>query len=58
VCLFDSEEVSLRDLVRDGSSDEELIRVIRSALGMKKEKHSGMEDIDVVNNRPMIKIGG
>lgn len=28
------------------------------AVGAKKEKHAGMEDIDVVTNRPMILIGG
>lgn len=33
-------------------------QVVRAALGLKKEKHAGMEDIDVINNRPMIKIGG
>lgn len=44
--------------MRSGHSDEEILSVIRSALGMKKEKHAGMEDIDVINNRPMIKIGG
>ena len=56
--MFDNEEVSLRDLLRNGASDTRLVEVIRAALGMKKEKHSGMEDIDVVKNRPMIKIGG
>ncbi|KAI5120832.1 hypothetical protein M0805_007019 [Coniferiporia weirii] len=57
VCLFDSEEVSLRDLLRNGSSDAELMQVARAALGNKKEKHAGMEDIDVIKNRPMILIG-
>ncbi|KAL5535684.1 hypothetical protein ACEPAF_3778 [Sanghuangporus sanghuang] len=57
VCLFDSREVSLRDLMRSGAQDDDLLKVIRAALGLKKEKHDGMEDIDVVNNRPMIKIG-
>ena len=50
--------MSLRDLIRSGASDSELLQVIRLALGAKKEKHAGMEDIDVVNNRPMILIGG
>ena len=58
VCLFDANEVSLRDLMRNGASDEVLLRVIRAALKLKKEKHAGMEDIDVTYNRPMIKIGG
>lgn len=44
--------------MRSGASDEELHQVICSALGAKQEKHAGMEDIDVLNNRPMILIGG
>ena len=58
VCLFDSKEVSLRDLMRTGASDQDILDIIRMALGSKKEKHAGMEDIDVVTNRPMILIGG
>ena len=58
VCLFDSEEISLRDHMRAGFTDEQLTRIIAFALGNKKEKHAGMEDIDVIHNRPMIKIGG
>ncbi|TDL28082.1 molybdenum cofactor biosynthesis prote [Rickenella mellea] len=57
VCLFDSKEVSLRDLIRSGVSDVELLAVIRQALSGKKAKHAGMENIDVVTNRPMILIG-
>jgi len=58
VCLFDAKEISLRDEMRRGATDEELLQVIGSAVIGKKEKHAGMEDIDVVANRPMILIGG
>lgn len=58
VCLFDAKEISLRDQMRQGASDEELMHTIGHAVGAKKEKHAGMEDIDVVTNRPMILIGG
>ncbi len=58
VCLFDSKEVSLRDLMRAGASDEELLQTIRMAVDGKKEKHAGMEEIDVITNRPMFLIGG
>lgn len=44
--------------MRSGAPDVDLLRVIQMALGYKKEKHVGMDDIDVVNNRPMILIGG
>lgn len=41
-----------------GASDDELLETIGQALTGKKEKHAGMEDIDVIENRPMILIGG
>ncbi|KAG0700682.1 hypothetical protein DFH29DRAFT_611680 [Suillus ampliporus] len=58
VCLFDAKEVSLRDEMRRGASDAELLEVIGRAVQGKQEKHAGMEDIDVITNRPMILIGG
>ncbi|KAF4612303.1 hypothetical protein D9613_004252 [Agrocybe pediades] len=58
VCLFDATEMSLRDQMRMGASDDELLQTIGRAVSGKKEKHAGMEDIDVVTNRPMILIGG
>lgn len=58
VCLFDAKEISLRDAVRSGATDEELLQIIGSAVIGKKEKHAGMESIDVLTNRPMILIGG
>lgn len=58
MCLFDPKEISLRDQIRRGATDEELLQTIGFAVQGKKEKHSEMEDIDVVMNRPMILIGG
>ncbi|KAI0778709.1 molybdenum cofactor biosynthesis prote [Trametes elegans] len=58
VCLFDAKEISLRDRMRAGASDDVLLATIGRAVTGKKEKHAGMEDIDVVTNRPMILIGG
>ncbi|KAI0639936.1 molybdenum cofactor biosynthesis prote [Trametes polyzona] len=57
VCLFDAKEISLRDQMRGGASDDVLLSTIGRAVKGKKEKHAGMEDIDVVTNRPMILIG-
>lgn len=56
--MFDAKEVSLRDAIRSGASDDELMKVIGRAVFGKQEKHVAMEDIDVVTNRPMILIGG
>ncbi|KAL7285568.1 hypothetical protein ACG7TL_000672 [Trametes sanguinea] len=58
VCLFDAKEISLRDQMRAGADDSTLLATIGRAVMGKKEKHAGMEDIDVVTNRPMILIGG
>ncbi|KIO08535.1 hypothetical protein M404DRAFT_14549 [Pisolithus tinctorius Marx 270] len=57
VCLFDPKEISLRDEMRRGANDTELLEVVRSAVWGKKEKHAGMDNIDTVSNRPMILIG-
>ena len=58
VCLFDAKEVSLRDSMRLGASDTDLLQIVGRAVQGKQEKHAGMENIDVVTNRPMILIGG
>ncbi|XP_063080036.1 molybdenum cofactor biosynthesis protein 1-like isoform X3 [Engraulis encrasicolus] len=58
VCLFGNSEVSLRDQLRSGSSDEELLQVIAAAVGRKKKQHAGMFSISQMKNRPMILIGG
>jgi molybdenum cofactor biosynthesis protein A len=58
VCLFDAKEVSLRDIIRSGGTDDDLLRIIDLAVKGKHARHAGMENIDVVTNRPMILIGG
>ncbi|XP_043306930.1 molybdenum cofactor biosynthesis protein 1 isoform X3 [Cervus elaphus] len=58
VCLFGNSEVSLRDHLRAGASEEELLRVIGAAVGRKKRQHAGMFTISQMKNRPMILIGG
>ncbi|KAJ3528188.1 hypothetical protein NM688_g8028 [Phlebia brevispora] len=57
VCLFDPKEISLRDPMRLGATDSQLLQTIGRAVQGKREKHAGMEDIDTVTNRPMILIG-
>lgn len=61
VCLFGDTEVSLRDMMRKGSTDEELLEFIEAAVKRKKAKHAGLFDMYEIassKNRPMIKIGG
>ncbi|KAH0518615.1 Molybdenum cofactor biosynthesis protein 1 [Microtus ochrogaster] len=57
VCLFGNSEVSLRDHLRGGASEEELLRIIGAAVGRKKRQHAGMFNIAQMKNRPMILIG-
>nr|XP_013026507.2 molybdenum cofactor biosynthesis protein 1 isoform X3 [Anser cygnoides] len=56
VCLFGSSEVSLRDHLRSGASQEELVEIIGAAVGRKKKQHAGMFNISQMKNRPMILI--
>ncbi|XP_062252647.1 molybdenum cofactor biosynthesis protein 1 isoform X2 [Platichthys flesus] len=58
VCLFGNSEVSLRDILRSGAPDEELLQIIGAAVGRKKKQHAGMMSISQMKNRPMILIGG
>lgn len=61
VCLFGSDEMSLRDAMRSGASDEEVGETIATALAGKHFSLGGnrdMYDIAQNDNRSMIKIGG
>ncbi|KAK9700462.1 Radical SAM superfamily [Popillia japonica] len=41
VCLFGNTEISLRDAIRAGSSEDDLIALIEAAVKRKKRKHAG-----------------
>lgn len=51
-------QVSLRDAMREGASDEELRLIIRAAVRRKRAAHAGMFELAKTQNRPMITIGG
>ncbi|XP_072555519.1 molybdenum cofactor biosynthesis protein 1 isoform X2 [Paramormyrops kingsleyae] len=57
VCLFGNAEVSLRDSLRSGATDQELLEIIGAAVGRKKKHHAGMFSISQMKNRPMVLIG-
>ncbi len=42
MCLFGKAEVSLRDALRSGASEEEMIRIIATAVKGKKKQHAGV----------------
>jgi cyclic pyranopterin phosphate synthase len=58
VCLFGNTEVSLRDMLRQGKTDKELLGVIGAAVKKKKKQHAGMSELASRKNRPMVLIGG
>lgn len=61
VCLFGREEVSLRDAMRGGMTDEEIENVIEEALEGKHWMLGGSQDMHELArkpNRSMIRIGG
>ena len=58
VCLFGNNEVSLRDAIREGASDEDLLAVMSAAVDRKKRAHAGIDILHTLKNRPMVKIGG
>ena len=58
VCLFGQREVSLRDMMRTGKSDEEMEEVVRASVRRKAAQHAGMYNLVDGENRPMILIGG
>ncbi len=58
VCLFGANEVSLRDAMREGATDVELLTIISAAVDRKKAAHAGMFAIARSKNRSMVQIGG
>ena len=58
VCLFGNAEVSLMEMMRSGSSDDDISDAIQAAVTRKKASHNGMDNLAREDNRPMILIGG
>ena len=42
VCLFGNAEVSLRDALRQGMKEHELVEIIAAAVKRKKKQHAGV----------------
>jgi cyclic pyranopterin phosphate synthase len=61
VCLFGNESLSLRDCIRKGLTNEDVVNLIRESILTKKKALGGKsnaEEIASEKNRPMILIGG
>ena len=57
-CLFSDDERNLRDLMRGGGSDDDLIRIIASAVRDKQAAHAPVSELMNIENRAMIAVGG
>lgn len=57
-CLFYPAELSLRDAMRKGASDQSIKDLILQSLAAKPEAHPPAEEIAAQENRTMIEIGG
>ena len=57
-CLFSQDEVRLRDFMRDGASDDELLAEIQRCVSAKKAGHGIDDDGFTPPDRPMYSIGG
>ncbi|KAL8622867.1 hypothetical protein ACOMHN_026988 [Nucella lapillus] len=56
VCLHGNSEVSLRDSLRSGVCQVDLLEVVGAAVKRKKKQHAGMSNLSKMKNRPMILI--
>jgi cyclic pyranopterin phosphate synthase len=58
VCLFGTDTISLRDMLRSGASEADMEVAIRRTLYAKWEKHPEPEQLIQINDREMVMIGG
>ena len=64
VCLFGTREVSLRDAIRSGATDDDLRQLVADAVARKQRAHAGQTlglgalAASAGENRAMIAIGG
>ena len=57
-CLFSDEEWPLREALRSGVEDEEILEIVRSAVLAKKPGHLISQPKFRQPDRPMYRIGG
>ncbi len=58
VCLVGGRAVSLRDALRAGATDADVLALVRGALAGKHAAHAGLDRLAELPNRPMVAIGG
>ncbi len=57
-CLFDGGETAVRESLRSGATDADLVDLFRAAVHRKQARHGGTDELLAAPNRPMIQIGG
>lgn len=57
-CLHMSDEFDVRDVVRSGGSDDDILAVFQTALNAKWEAHPSGDEMAASTSRVMIQIGG
>ena len=57
-CLFSNDEYSVRDAMRSGGTDDELVEIFRTAVAAKAAGHGIDEEGFQPPSRPMYSIGG
>ncbi|MGE0002494.1 MAG: GTP 3',8-cyclase MoaA [Fimbriimonadaceae bacterium] len=57
-CLFARAERDLRTPMREGATDEELSRLVRSELSLKWRGHPPLDRLVLLPNKSMVAIGG
>lgn len=57
-CLFSTIEWDIRNLLRGGGSDEQIIELVRRSIAAKKPGHGIDSDTFIKPERPMYQIGG
>ena len=59
ICLFDNREINLKNMIKEGFSNDEITSEIQNHMLSKKWSHGGVDAIiERDDNRSMIKIGG
>ena len=57
-CLFSLEETDVKQIIRDGGTDEQLAAAVRNSIDAKKEGHEINTARFIQPDRPMYSIGG
>ena len=58
LCLGQENKLPLREMMRQGSDDMSIKQAIITAIGLKPQKHNFVEDVNHIEGRNMVEMGG